>query len=66
MSVRKNQIGRYTLFLSKRSHAFDDRNRGGKLSELPEFNDKTRGKIKKTVGALHIPGRAEADGRNTT
>ena len=66
MFVRINQIGRDTLFLSKRSHAFDDRNRGRKLSELPEFNDKTHGKIKKTVGALNIPCRTEADGRNTT
>ena len=66
MSVRKNQIGRYTLFLSKRSHAFDDRIRDRKFSELPVFNDKTRGEVKKTVGALHIPGRVEADDRNTT
>ena len=66
MSVRKNQMGGDTLFLSKRSHAFDDRVRGGKFSESLVFNDKTRGKIKKTVGALNITGRAEADGRNTT
>ncbi len=66
MSVRKNQIGRDTLFLSKRSHVFDDRIRGGKFSKSPAFNDKTHDKIKKNVGALNIPGRAKADGWNTT
>ena len=45
---------------------FDDRVRGRKFSESPALNDKTRGKIKKTVGALNIYGRAEADGGNTT
>ena len=66
MSVRKNKIGRDTFPLSKRSHVFDDRVRGRKFSESPALNDKTRGKIKKTVGALNIYGRAEADGGNTT
>ncbi len=64
MYVRKNQIGRDNLFAGKRSHAFDDRIRGGKFNESPAFNDKTRGKVKKTVGALNITGRAKADGRN--
>ena len=38
---------------------------GSKFSEPPALNDKTHGKIKKTVSALNIPGRAEADGGNT-
>ena len=51
--------------MSKCSHAFDDRVRDRKFSESPAFNDKTRGKIKKTVGALNNSGRAKADGGNT-
>jgi hypothetical protein len=65
MPVHKNKIRRDTLPLSKRSHAFDDQVRGRKFSKTPALNDKTRGKIKKTVSALNIPGRAEADGSNT-
>ena len=66
MSVRTNQIGRYITLGSKCLNTFDDRVRSRQFSEAPAFDDKTRSKVKETVGALDISSGTEAYGREAT
>jgi hypothetical protein len=66
VSVCKNQIGRYITLDSKCLNAFDDRVRSRQFSEAPAFDDKTRSKVKETVGALDISSGTEAYGREAT